>query len=90
MVSVGTTKEEAWDMLVPLMRGTLENLTQNDPEKALTGPIARGDVETVRKHLRALDPTERELYKSLARATIECAELDSNVRRALEQVLDGS
>ena len=37
-----------------MLRSTLENLSRSSPERALTGTFARGDAETVRKHLKAL------------------------------------
>lgn len=52
--SAGVAK--ANEILLPLMRGTLENLVSSngDTLASLTGPIARGDVETVRSHLNFL------------------------------------
>jgi predicted short-subunit dehydrogenase-like oxidoreductase (DUF2520 family) len=40
--------------LVPLVRGTVENWAQHGPRAALTGPIARGDDETVRRQREAI------------------------------------
>ena len=40
---------------------------------ALTGPAARGDEITLRRHLDALDPAERELYATLAGAAARLA-----------------
>jgi predicted short-subunit dehydrogenase-like oxidoreductase (DUF2520 family) len=52
------------EALVPLMRRTIENGFE------LTGPIARGDRETVDRHVAALDGTDLEpLYTALAEAT---------------------
>ena len=45
--------------------------------EALTGPIARGDVETVDVHLRALDsalPERAKLYRAMGFATVEMIE----------------
>jgi len=38
-----------------LALGVLDNLREQPPKQALTGPIARGDVDTVAKHVQALD-----------------------------------
>ena len=45
-----------------------ENIVQNGPEKALTGPVERNDVQTVRHHLESLgkDLTKREVYRLLS------------------------
>jgi predicted short-subunit dehydrogenase-like oxidoreductase (DUF2520 family) len=53
--------------LTPLMRQTLRNLMNQEARKVLTGPIARGDEDTVAIHLKALkmaDPASRELYSA--------------------------
>ena len=50
----GLRPERARRVLLPLVRSTLENLSRSSPERALTGTFARGDAETVRKHLAAL------------------------------------
>ena len=43
-----------WEAARPLIEAVMENLAQLGPEAALTGPIARGDVETVRDQLNAI------------------------------------
>ena len=45
---------------------SLANVAATDPATALTGPVARGDWDTVQRHLDALDPDEREAYRVLA------------------------
>jgi len=51
-----------------LARSTLDNLALLGAAAALTGPVARGDWETVARHLAAIDPGEREAYRALAAA----------------------
>ena len=49
----------------PLMKRAMENVLSKPAKDVLTGPIQRGDVETIRKHqkaLKALDPQLRKLY----------------------------
>jgi predicted short-subunit dehydrogenase-like oxidoreductase (DUF2520 family) len=50
----GLADAEARRVLLPLLGSALENLSRETPEHALTGTFARGDAETVRKHLAAL------------------------------------
>ena len=72
----GVDRERALAMLAPLTRGTLENVLQTGPEAALTGPIARGDMETVARQQTALDalrPEIGELYRRFAQLTAELA-----------------
>jgi predicted short-subunit dehydrogenase-like oxidoreductase (DUF2520 family) len=65
MTEAGIPEDEALQAILPLARGSLENLGRLGPVQALTGPVSRGDVETVRLHLRTLEPRERALYASL-------------------------
>ena len=49
-----------------LARSTLANVEALGPSAALTGPIVRGDWETIRGHLAALAPDDRAAYLALA------------------------
>lgn len=51
-----------------LARATLDNVAAMGPAAALTGPVARGDWETVERHLAALPADERDAYRALAAA----------------------
>ena len=54
---------------LPLVRATLDNVAQLGTDDALTGPVARGDVATVRAHLDAIPMSERDAYLAMARRT---------------------
>lgn len=72
----GVSKPEAIRALLPLLRGTLNNLENIGLPNCLTGPIARGDVGTIEKHLEALDkvaPSLLSTYKELGVQTIPIA-----------------
>lgn len=74
--SFGYPRRQALDYLLPLLRSTVDMLDALGPEEALTGPIARGDVDTVRRHLAALDqaaPETATLYRALALRTVPLA-----------------
>ena len=43
-----------WIRWAPLTRQSVFNALEKGPESALTGPVVRGDVETIRRHLEAL------------------------------------
>jgi len=70
----GLSDREAWEALRPLVEGTLENLEHQQPIDALTGPVARGDEATVRRHLEALTSDDAALYRVLGRAALELAQ----------------
>ena len=81
-------------MALPLFKGTAANLqvTQN-PAAVLTGPIARGDVSTVAKHLAALPAAVIPAYCSLGLATTSLAlangTIDENAADELRNLLGG-
>ncbi len=78
---------------LPLMRGALESLDQLSPPAALTGPIRRGDLETVRAHLGALGEDDREAYARLGLEAVRLAEaagLGREPAEALRNLLRGA
>jgi len=70
----GLSDGEAWQALRPLVEGTFENLKRHEPKDALTGPVARGDEATIRRHLESLTRDDALLYRALGRAALELAE----------------
>jgi predicted short-subunit dehydrogenase-like oxidoreductase (DUF2520 family) len=71
--SFGIPRKDAVRALMPLLKGTLNNLENIGIPDCLTGPIARGDTGTVQKHLAALDtaaPFVAETYRELGLKTI--------------------
>jgi predicted short-subunit dehydrogenase-like oxidoreductase (DUF2520 family) len=64
------------ELLVPLVRATIDNWAAHGPERALTGPIARGDERTVARQREAVAeraPDLLDLFDALAAATRELA-----------------
>lgn len=51
-----------------LVRATVENVAHLGPAAALTGPVARGDIATIDRHRRGLDPSELPAYDAMAAA----------------------
>jgi len=93
LVEAGVDEDDAVPALLPLVRGTLDNLERLGLRGSLTGPLARGDVETLRLHLRMLGEREREVYRSLAFELLEVAGsfgLDENVREEIGSLLEES
>jgi predicted short-subunit dehydrogenase-like oxidoreductase (DUF2520 family) len=63
--AVGVSREEARRALEPLWGGAVANLNDLGLPEALTGPIARGDLETLQSNLSVLDASTRALYAHL-------------------------
>jgi predicted short-subunit dehydrogenase-like oxidoreductase (DUF2520 family) len=86
----GLGRADAVAALVPLLRATVANVEAAGPAGALTGPIARGDVATVRRHLTALPHADAELYRALGRETLKLAReagLDAGKAERMEALL---
>jgi len=80
--------------LLPMVRATLKNIEELGTAGALTGPIARGDVETVARHLHAIQAQAGELqepYRAFGQWTLRLAEgrgtLSSMDAHRIRQVL---
>ena len=92
--AAGIEETAAAGMLFPLAQGTLQNVNNLGLERALTGPILRGDVATVRKHLEALreDPHARGVYLVMGKQMLRLAEkngLPAGRVRTLKRLLEG-
>lgn len=72
----GISREDAFTVLQPLVSGTLANIEKVGIPDALTGPIVRGDVETVKSHVREIGEKTApllDLYRILGRHTVGIA-----------------
>ena len=65
---VGTAAGVPFDAYIDLVRATVDNVATLGPKAALTGPAARGDTVTIRRHLDALPEEDRPMYALLAEA----------------------
>ena len=52
--SLGLNSEDAFRAIWPLVKGTIKNIEAKGTVQALTGPVARGDIGTIDKHIHAL------------------------------------
>ena len=84
----GASPDDAEAALVALARGTLENVQEMGAERALTGPLMRGDIETVQLHLRAMGPEDAAFYAALGRRTLGLVHghLDAEVVERFEEL----
>lgn len=69
----GLSRTEARRRMMPIIRQTLANYAMLGPAGSFSGPIVRGDVTTIRQHLKALAkaPAFRNVYVALAKAALE-------------------
>ena len=81
----------ALDALIPLMEGTLQSLKNNGIPQSLTGPLVRGDVETIRLHLETLwrqEPHLLPLYCAMGLATLELVQVKVDLNQATLKQLE--
>lgn len=82
----GLPQEQILDALLPLVRGAVDNIAASGTLSALTGPLARGDVDTIERHLRALEertPDLLPLYTTLGAATLDLVRRRDDLPAAL-------
>ncbi len=96
LVSAGFDERTARRALVPLVAGTALNIRRFGPKEALTGPVSRGDVDTVRAHMSALEAApvfHRRAYQVLNAHATEMAEevgaISSEAADELRDILGG-
>jgi predicted short-subunit dehydrogenase-like oxidoreductase (DUF2520 family) len=66
LLKIGFSRHDATRALLPLMRQMLDNLESLGPQKSWTGPVSRGDFETVAKHTTAVRRYPREFQEAYA------------------------
>lgn len=89
LLGLGADEAAAVKALNSLLAGTAENLRAKGTPNALTGPLVRGDVETIEAHLlalRATEPAIADVYRGLARLTLPLAAERGTVQSALEAI----
>jgi predicted short-subunit dehydrogenase-like oxidoreductase (DUF2520 family) len=75
--SIGIKEKDAKKAYLPLVYGSLKNIEKSGSVLSLTGPIARGDFGTVKKHLTEINkklPQYSSLYSSLGLVTVQVAQ----------------
>ena len=81
---LATSAGVPFEAFAPLAEASMANVFDLGARAALTGPVARGDLATVAAHLRELPPSERDVYRALAR---EAARLADTRNNALDRLL---
>ena len=70
--AAGLSLPQTRKVMAAILQQTLKNYMERGPAAAFSGPIKRGDLETVRRHLRALKrvPEAGEIYRALVRSAL--------------------
>jgi predicted short-subunit dehydrogenase-like oxidoreductase (DUF2520 family) len=88
----GIPRAASLKALEPMVRETVDAIFSTGTEKALTGPISRGDVATVKRQLAAVegwDPGMATLYRGLGRIAVDLARRDGRLDAGRAAELEG-
>jgi predicted short-subunit dehydrogenase-like oxidoreductase (DUF2520 family) len=97
LLKLGFSRRDAMRALLPLMRQMLDNFERLGPQESWTGPVSRGDFETVAKHTKALRGYPREFQSAYAALALlanrvlskNSAVASKKFKRALRKSLGG-
>ena len=87
----GLGEADARRVLLPLVEGTLASIRAVGPARALTGPVSRGDRETVERNMNAVAEVDRdwlEIYRLLAKRSITLARQKGTDERLLAGLME--
>jgi len=92
----GVPERVTLELFLPLVAATLDNIAARGPVDALTGPLSRGDAQTISAHMQSLvtdAPDAIPVYRALGEATLELVglrgELEPAVLARLRELLTG-
>ena len=89
LVECGFDAADAQRALTPIVQGNVQHIVSEGTVEALTGPIERNDVETVKKHLDCLSGNTKEVYRTVSREVLRVAKkrhVDVDYRGMEEQL----
>lgn len=88
---LGLNEEEALKALKPLVEENMKNIFNNGIKEALTGPIERGDVNTLKRHIGAIPKEDLITYLELCKSVLRVAKIKNKNRdySNIEDLLKG-
>lgn len=75
---LGLSENDSLEAIKPLVKGNIESIFEKGFVDSLTGPILRGDLTTVEKHLNVLEKDHDKLYKILSLNLLELVAVREN------------
>lgn len=76
----GFSRDEAVKATHNLVLGNVNSVLENGCVKALTGPVERNDLQTVKKHVNSLKGEDRQIYILLAKHLVKLAKVKNDDR----------
>ncbi len=84
----GIDSKLALNIATALSQSTLNNVNQSKSlTSSLTGPLARGDLQTIEKHLKVIKPNTKKLYQGLAINLLELTSLSDEKINQIKKLL---
>ena len=87
---LGTSERDFYRLFAPIIAATLENIRMTSPADALSGPVARGGLETVRAHfdsVRSVAPHLVPYYRAVSLETVRLARAKGSINATQEAAL---
>lgn len=69
------SEKEAFEALLPLIQGNIDNIAKKGFVDSLTGPTERNDIETIKEHMTELNGDKRLIYALLTKELIEISKV---------------
>ena len=91
-IGVSKDYDKTLEIIFPLIKGSVDNINKLGVIKSLTGPVVRGDVNTIKNHISGLESIMPELiplYRNLVNKTVELAAYqvaNLELKNRLEQI----
>lgn len=85
--AAGLSRNQTRRVIAPILRETIKNYVKGGPAAAFSGPIKRGDLNTIRRHLPKLKrvPAASEVYRALMKSAL--LDLPSRNRKELRRLI---
>ncbi|RUR20600.1 DUF2520 domain-containing protein [Legionella sp. km535] len=90
LLQAGIPQYQARAMICNLMQGNINNLSNTTPiDESLTGPLCRGDTQTLSLHLKTINnPMIRALYKTAGLATLSLTKLSQEKTDFIKEMFE--
>ena len=80
LIECGFDEDSAHNALAPIIKGNIRHILNDGCDNALTGPIERNDISTVKKHLAVLETDDRDIYQAVSRQVLKIAKIKNEDR----------
>ena len=90
LTETGISRQNALALLMPLIQGSVDTLSSCGLPDALTGPMSRGDVRTIEKHLHVMEgmaESHQQIYKLMGLEALKLARAKGKMAQGSEEMI---